>query len=377
MTKKYKNTEIGVIPEEWIIKQMRDICWVNQGLQIPIEQRYKKPIKNSKVYITIQYLGNGKEVEYIKEYAQSVCCDKDDILMTRTGNTGIVITDVQGVFHNNFFKINFDKKQVNRTFLLYFLRDTTTQKVILEKAGTSTIPDLNHNDFYSIKIGFPKSIKEQTAIATVLSDTDSLIQALEKKIAKKQLIKKGAMQKLLSPKEGWVVKSLGDFLVYEQPTKYIVESTEYNDNYDIPVLTAGKSFILGHTNEKKGVFFNSPVIIFDDFTTATKFVDFHFKVKSSAMKILKPRNEDVNLRFIFEIMQQIDFPLGDHKRHWIGEFQPLEIKVPKSKEEQTHIAQILTDMDNEIESLKKKLVKYKQVKQGLMQVLLTGKIRLI
>ncbi len=378
----YKKTEIGVIPEEWEVKQMRDICWVNQGLQIPIEQRYKTPIKNSKVYITIQYLGNGKEVEYIKEYAKSVCCDKDDILMTRTGNTGIVITDVQGVFHNNFFKINFDEKLINREFLLYFLRDTKTQKIILEKAGTSTIPDLNHNDFYSIKIGLPKSKNEQKAIATVLTETDSLIQTLEKKIAKKQRIKKGAMQKLLSPnpdnhREDWVTKTLGDFLIYEQPTKYIVKSTKYNDNYDVPVLTAGKSFILGFTNEKEGIFKNNPVIIFDDFTTATKYVDFPFKVKSSAMKILKPKNEKVNLRFVYEIMQQIDFPLGDHKRHWIGEFQPLEIRVPKSIQEQNRIALILSDMDTEIETLEKKLAKYKTIKQGLMQVLLTGKIRLV
>ena len=142
------------------------------------------------------------------------------------------------------------------------------------------------------------------------------------------------------------------------------------------LFRSGKSFILGYTNETNGVFKKYPVIIFDDFTTATKYVEFPFKVKSSAMKILKPKNDNVSLRFIFEIMQQIDFPLGDHKRHWIGEFQPLEIKVPKSLEEQNRIATILSDMDAEIETLEKKLAKYKQIKQGLMQVLLTGKIRL-
>ena len=94
------------------------------------------------------------------------------------------------------------------------------------------------------------------------------------------------------------------------------------------------------------------------------------------MKILKPKNEIVNLRFIYEIMQQIDYPLGDHKRHWIGEFQHLEIKTPNIAE-QNHIATILSDMDTEIETLEKKLAKYKQLKQGLMQNLLTGKIRLI
>jgi len=89
------------------------------------------------------------------------------------------------------------------------------------------------------------------------------------------------------------------------------------------------------------------------------------------------KNEKVNLRFIFEVLQMIDYPLGDHKRHWIGEFQYLNIFVPNDENEQTRIADILTDMDEEISILKGKLIKAKQVKQGMMQNLLTGKIRLV
>ena len=86
--------------------------------------------------------------------------------------------------------------------------------------------------------------------------------------------------------QGYSEYELGDLLEYEQPTAYIVESTDYSDSYSVPVLTAGKSFILGYTNEMEGVFDKTPVIIFDDFTTATQYVNFPFKVKSSAMKIL-------------------------------------------------------------------------------------------
>ena len=376
-TIKYKQTEVGSIPIDWSLKTFKEIFKVNQGLQIAIDQRQKHPSLKSKKYITIQYLNDGKSVEYINDYSESVCCERKDILMTRTGNTGMVITNVEGVFHNNFFKINFDRNKLDKDFIVFFLNQPSTQRRIMDKAGTSTIPDLNHNDFYSLSIPLPPTINEQKAIARVLTDTDALIQALEKKIAKKKLIKKGMMQKLLTPKEDWEVKTLGDFLDYEQPTNYVVESTEYNDNYDIPVLTAGKSFILGYTNEKDGIFENYPVIIFDDFTTATKFVDFPFKVKSSALKILKPKNKDVILGFIFEIMQQINFPLGDHKRHWIGEFQPLEIMVPKSKNEQIYIAQILADMGQEIAQLEEKLSKYQLAKQGMMQQLLSGKTRLL
>ena len=94
------------------------------------------------------------------------------------------------------------------------------------------------------------------------------------------------------------------------------------------------------------------------------------------MKILKPKNENVNLRFVFELMQTIKFDSTDHKRYWISEYQNIAVTVPKP-EEQTRIAKILTDMDTEIESLEKKLEKYKQIKQGMMQNLLTGKIRLV
>lgn len=91
---------------------------------------------------------------------------------------------------------------------------------------------------------------------------------------------------------------LGELLYYEQPTPYIVESTDYNDAYETPVLTAGKSFILGYTDEKEGIYDQLPVIIFDDFTTASQYVNFKFKVKSSAMKILTPVTELVLPKYI-------------------------------------------------------------------------------
>lgn len=191
------------------------------------------------------------------------------------------------------------------------------------------------------------------------------------------------MQELLTGKKRlpgfsgkWEVKKLGEILSYEQPTKYLVKSTEYYDNNDIAVLTANKSFILGYTDENDGVFENVPVAIFDDFTTASKYVDFPFKVKSSALKILKLKNESSDLRFVFGKMQLIQFPLGDHKRYWISEYRHLKIEVP-SIAEQTTIAKTLCDMDAEIEQLEQKLDKYRMIKQGMMQELLTGKTRLI
>ena len=121
---------------------------------------------------------------------------------------------------------------------------------------------------------------------------------------------------------------LVDVLDYEQPTKYIVESVNYDNSFKTPVLTAGKSFILGYTNETEGIFYNLPVIIFDDFTTATKFVDFPFKVKSSAMKILKEKKELANIKYLYYLIQQIEFNANEHNRYWISQYSQLEIPLP-------------------------------------------------
>lgn len=140
----------------------------------------------------------------------------------------------------------------------------------------------------------------------------------------------------------WTKTTLGDVLNYEQPTKYIVESVDYKNEYKIPVLTAGKSFILGYTNEEKGVYDKVPVIIFDDFTTAIHYVDFPFKVKSSAMKILKADKEKADLRFLFYRMSKISLDTQLHKRYWISKFAKVQIFLPPL-ETQKHIAQILDD----------------------------------
>ena len=130
---------------------------------------------------------------------------------------------------------------------------------------------------------------------------------------------------------------------YEQPSKYIVKSTKYDDSYVTPVLTAGQTFILGYTNETDGIFQASkdnPVIIFDDFTGAFKWVDFPFKVKSSAMKIITTKENNMPLRYLFHIMGYLGFKSDEHKRLWISIYSRLEIPVPPL-EVQREIVRIL------------------------------------
>ena len=139
--------------------------------------------------------------------------------------------------------------------------------------------------------------------------------------------------------DGWAACRLEDIVDYEQPQDYIVQSTDYNAHYKTPVLTAGKSFILGYTNEKNGICSNLPVIIFDDFTTDSRYVDFPFKVKSSAMKILHVK-EDVNIQYVCHFMS-VTRLIGDtHKRYWISEYSKLVIPLPPLNEQKRIVARI-------------------------------------
>lgn len=219
-----------------------------------------------------------------------------------------------------------------------------------------------------------------SAVSEVLREITSLILSFERLLAKKLAIKQGMMQELLTGRtrlpgfDGlWQKRKLGDLLTYEQPGRYLVASTEYVKS-GTPVLTAGKTFLLGYTSEKQGVYDSLPVIIFDDFTTASKYVTFPFKAKSSAMKILSPTT-GTDLRFIYERMQLINFVAVDHKRRWISEYSKLEVSVP-TLAEQTAIARVLEDAEGEIVALKNRLESTRNVKQGMMQELLTGRTRL-
>ena len=139
----------------------------------------------------------------------------------------------------------------------------------------------------------------------------------------------------------WPMVELGEVIDYEQPTEYIVNSENYSNEYLTPVLTAGKSFLLGYTDESNGIFPKEklPVIIFDDFTTATKYVDFPFKVKSSAMKILKA-NEKINIKYTFYTIQKIIFNAAQHKRYWISEYSKIKIPLPPLEVQREIVAEI-------------------------------------
>lgn len=170
---------------------------------------------------------------------------------------------------------------------------------------------------------------------------------------------------------------LGDLLSYEQPTPYIVESTDYNDSYKTPVLTAGKTFILGYTNEEFGIYDALPVIIFDDFTTASRYVNFKFKVKSSAMKILTPNQNLVLPKFIYYRMQIIQFDSSTHKRYWIQKYSKIKVSIPPLPEQERIVARIeelFSELDKSVETLKKTKAQLAVYRQAVLKEAFEGNL---
>ena len=283
--------------------------------------------------------------------------------------------------------LNFKNNCIGK-FLYYLIHKN--RSYFLRYAVGSTVKSLRLPIFEKMLILIPSNPKEQQKIANCLSSLDNLITAETEKLDHLKDHKKGLLQ-MLFPVNGdalsgaevrtkpqyrfkefkndgdWIETILENCLDYFQPTPYLVSSTNYDDKFKTPVLTAGKTFILGYTNEQEGIFNeNLPVIIFDDFTTATKFVDFPFKAKSSAMKILLSKGGN-NIKFLFEIIQNLKFEVGTHKRHWISIYSKLDILIPKDPKEQKIIADCFSSVDDLIASQTIKIKALKDHKKGLMQ----------
>ena len=168
------------------------IVKVNQGLQIPVSQRFNEDGENRYKYITIQFLNGGKKTEYIENPNARVICTKDDILMTRTGNTGQVITNVEGVFHYNFFKVDYDKKRLHKEFLIKYFENDGIYKDMLRRATTSTIPDLSHSEFYKMSIDLPP-IELQNQFAEIVKQINNQKFILEKSLKETEELQESLM----------------------------------------------------------------------------------------------------------------------------------------------------------------------------------------
>lgn len=384
-----------VVPKDWQMLSVAEVC------QNIIDFRGRTPrklgfawgggdipalsarnVKMNSIDLTKEtYYGSA---ELYKRWMTNGDARRGDIVITTEaplGNVAVIPDDGKYILSQRTVLLQVNPAIAESAFLVQAMMSGPFQRQLVAHSSGSTAAGIQRRRLERLELPIPPA-HEQRAIATALGDVDASIHVLEKLIAKKVAIKQASMHGLVGGKvrlpgfrDTWQEMALKDLLRYERPDAYIVRSNHYRETGAVPVLTANKSFVLGYTDEEDGVYSDTPAIIFDDFTTDAKFVTFPFKVKSSAIKILKPKSAAVDLRFIFEAMRLIAFSLGGHKRYYISEYQHRKVSLP-TLDEQRAIASAISDFDAEISLLERRLAKLMAIKQGMMRSLLTGHIRL-
>ena len=253
----------------------------------------------------------------------------------------------------------------NQDFLYYTLANEKFISYAMSGAKGVKMPRGDKEQMLKYELHLPTTT-EQDKITSLLSLLDERI-ATQNKIIEdlkklKSAIRAKVFKQLESSCEFW--SEIGNMLQYEQPSKYLVTSTEYSDSYATPVLTANKAFILGYTDEEFGIYSKGECVIFDDFTMDVKFVNFPFKVKSSAIKILTS-NSGNDLYFLYEYLQNLGLVSEEHKRHYISEIEPMIVTCP-TFEEQQNISNLLRSFDSKIEYANRELTLYNKQKQYLL-----------
>lgn len=308
---------------------------------------------------------------------------QNDVLLTVVGSIG------ESALMTNSINITFQRsvaylrpKAISSQFLYSLTTSLSFQKELKNRQVISAQPGIYLGDLAKIPIGFPKSKNEQDKIGIFFKQLDNDIALHQRKLEQLKQLKQAYLQQLfpnpgeMVPKirfanfEGeWEEHELGELLKYEQPTKYIVKTTDYDDVFETPVLTAGQSFILGYTDEADDIKYASdknPVIIFDDFTTSSHYVDFPFKVKSSAMKLLRLKSEGEDFYFVYNTLKNIKYVPQSHERHWISKFSEFNVLVP-STDEQVKIGNFFKQLDSLITLHQEKLKQLQVCKKSLLQ----------
>lgn len=366
----YKQTEIGLIPEDWDLKSIDDVVKISTG-----SKNTQDKISDGKYPFYVR----SQTIERINSYSY----DCEAVLTVGDGvGTGKVFHYVNKKFelHQRVYIMNEFVNDLHGYYFYLFFSNNFYGRV-MQMTAKSSVDSVRREMIADMKIPLPP-LPEQKAIAQVLSDTDTLIQTITQKLTKKRAIKQGAMQQLLTPKDDWEVKRLGevcDFL--DNLRKPIKSSDRKNIEGNYPYY--GASGIIDYVND---YIFDDELILLgeDGENILSRNLPLAFIAKgkfwvNNHAHVLKPKL-GYNINFLVEQLESKDYKLLNS-----GTAQPKLNKQSCYKiklffpplEEQTQIATILSDMDLEITQLEEKLAKYKVIKQGLMQNLLTGKIRLV
>lgn len=367
--KGYKQTEVGVIPEDWFTDKIKNLTQITTG------SKNTQDRTDSGEY---PFFVRSQTIEKINSFS----FDGEAVLTAGDGvGTGKVFHYIKGKFdfHQRVYKIsNFKDELDGYYFFLYFSNNFYNR--IMQMTAKSSVDSVRMEMIANMQIPLPPTKTEQTVIATALSDADALIQSLEKLITKKYNIKQGTMQELLKPKEGWVVKKLGEiFSITAGGDLKKDEFSSVNDEkYCYPIYSNALT--------NAGLYGYCSSYDYDEnciTVTARGTVGFansrdHKFSAIGRLLILKPV-EKLNCIFIAEyINMKVEFANESTgvPQLTAPQISKYEIVIPDHTE-QTRIAIILSDMNAEIFALESKLSKHKMIKQGMMQELLTGKTRLI
>ena len=397
----YKISEVGLIPNDWSARPLNDLIRLKSGFAFS-SQFYSDsgPILLTPGNFKLEgglYFEDRNTKRYCGPYSTSVIFQYGDLLVVMTdltpecnllGKPAIVMLKEKILHNQRIGKIEIQKKELLKSYLYWIFLSKNYLSRIKETSTGSTVRHTSNGSIYGTFIPLPPTIAEQTAIATALNDADALITQLEKLIAKKRAIKQGAMQELLKPKEGWVNIPLNEVVEFSNGKaheQFIDEKGEYIVVNSKFVSTEGN--VVKHSNHNITPLFRGDIAIVMSDIPNGKALAKCFLIKVDNKYTLNQRigsitpKEGSSKYYYYQLNRNkyfLAFDSGSGQTN-LRKNDVLEcpIALPRTLLEQTRIAQILSDMDTEIEILEKKSEKYKKIKQGMMQELLTGRIRLV
>ena len=399
----FKETEIGKIPVDWEVEYLGENLAENpkygiNAASVPFNSNLPTYLRITDISDDGRYLNNSP-VSVNNSESSKYFLEEGDLVFARTGaSVGKTylynLNDGRLVYAGFLIKLKPDNQTLNSVFLKYLTQNKFYKDWIIQNSMRTGQPGINGIQIKSFQIPLPP-LAEQEKIAEVLSDTDLWIESTEALLAKKRQIKKGAMQKLLSPKEDWEVKKLGEMVSLAKSGGTPLSSNAKYYDGEIPFLSISDMTEQGKylTRTSKSVsqegIDNSaswvvPInsIIYSMYASVG-FVSIN-KIEMATSQavinlIFKPEY-DLNYMYYFLTSIQIEVLQfvgeGTQKNLNAQTVKNLDIRIPKSLKTQQEIAEILSSMDLEIESLENRLQKARQLKQGMMQDLLTGKVRL-
>lgn len=411
----YKDSGIewlGEIPVHWVIRRLKDVIKVSQGLQISRSKRFHKPRENSVPYITIPSI-QGKVEEHIYKPSKNVLCNKEEILVVRTGSgVGKILTNIEGAFHNNFFKAK-NNKCIDSKFCYFILNSYNTQFLMRSYAGLTAIPDLNHSDFYSIYFSFPK-YQEQTQIANYLdtktTSIDKKIKLLKQKIKhykayrktlinetvtkglnKKVKLKDSGIEWIGPIPEHWEVKRYKSFGRTIKGKNMKTSDIEFDNSLPLLSLEYLRNDSVQHpifcySNDKSLKSTADDLIIVWDGAAVGEILKSKVGYVSSTIAKLDINKKKFNTKYFYHLRGAIDYklkqiPTGMGIPHLNPTlFKNFKCPSPPIKEQQ-QIADFLdaktNTIDNIINNIETQINTLKELRKTLINEVVTGKVMVV